>query len=362
VAFNADHSHAEEFSARYQEAMHALRTPQVREIEDTISNTARRALGFLGSGTLSALDVRFGFADPSNPFGTLHLRYHESGIDLPAEELGSGVQSAIVVGIFEAFRQLGTTVGTVLIEEPEMYLHPQAQRYLSAMLCELVENEQAQVIYSTHSPVFADLRRFESLRVFRREPGGNTTVAAITEPADLEYLDQQREREKLHAFTAARSELLFARRVLLCEGVADALALRLCAERLGLDLDAEDFSVVECGAKSAIPFFAKVCEALKISYAVMHDDDIWPVDSEDEEKAERATKENADPQKENEEIGAVAEGSLGVFVSAPSLEGELGISRHAKDKPARVAACLEGLDQVEWPAAIQGALGALVSK
>src|SRR5205823_5549330 len=82
VAFDDDRSHAEEFSVRYQEAMEALRTPQVREIEATIAATARRALGFLGSDALADLDVRFGFADPSNPFGTLQLRYHESGVDL----------------------------------------------------------------------------------------------------------------------------------------------------------------------------------------------------------------------------------------------------------------------------------------
>ena len=110
-----------EFSDRYQTAMDALRTPRVKTIEDTISQTARRTLGFLGSAALADIDVRFGFADSAKPFRTLRLNYRESGLELPADELGSGVQSAIVVGIFEAFRQFGATVGTVLIEEPEMY-------------------------------------------------------------------------------------------------------------------------------------------------------------------------------------------------------------------------------------------------
>src|SRR4051794_32937304 len=45
VSFDNARSHAEEFSVRYQEAMEALRTPRVREIETTISRTARRTLG-----------------------------------------------------------------------------------------------------------------------------------------------------------------------------------------------------------------------------------------------------------------------------------------------------------------------------
>ena len=348
VPFDGERSHAEEFSARYQEAMDALRTPQVREIENTISRTTRRALGFLGSATLADLDVRFGFADPANPFETLRLNYHESGLELPADELGSGVQSAIVVGIFEAFRQLGTDVGTVLIEEPEMYLHPQAQRYLHAMLCELVEKEQAQVIYSTHSPVFADLRRFEALRLVRREPGQATTVAAITKPEDVAYLDDQRTRQKLHAFTSTRSELLFARRVLLVEGPGDALAARLCAEKMPLDLDAEDFSVVECGSKNAIPFFAKVCQALGIAFAVLHDEDVWPL-GDDPEKAQRIEKDNAAATHLNEEISKIAGDSAPVFLAKPTLEAELGISRHADHKPMKIVDRLDALPVEQWP-------------
>src|SRR5690606_35321848 len=84
------------------------------------------------------------------------------------EELGLGIQSAIVVGIFEAFRQMGTQCGTLALEEPEMYLHPQAQRYFYRLLCEMADENQCQVIYSTHSPIFADVSRFEGLRLVRR--------------------------------------------------------------------------------------------------------------------------------------------------------------------------------------------------
>lgn len=82
--------------------------------------------------------------------------YREDGLEIPGGELGLGVQSALVVGVFEAPRQLEEPVGTVLIEEPEMYLHPQAQRYFHRLLTELAATGSCQVIYSTHSPIFAE--------------------------------------------------------------------------------------------------------------------------------------------------------------------------------------------------------------
>ena len=50
----------------------------MKEIEFTISRKARRTLGFLETAALTDLDVRFGLADPSNPFATLRLNYRES--------------------------------------------------------------------------------------------------------------------------------------------------------------------------------------------------------------------------------------------------------------------------------------------
>lgn len=355
-------THAEAFRERYQHAVEALRTPKLKEIEELIGETTRRTLGFLGSQATDEIQVEFGFADPRNPLSSLELMFREGGMDVPTEALGLGVQSAVVVAIFEAFRQLGGNVGTVLIEEPEMYLHPQAQRYFYGLMTELVDRGDCQIIYSTHSPVFADITRFEGIRLVRREPGQRTDVTAVTEPEDRAFLDDRRGRQKLLGFSATRSELFFARRVLLVEGDADRLAAARLAEKLGHDIDAEDMAIVGCGGKASIPFFVRISRALEIPFAILHDEDVRPEPDEDDQsqEARRRRQANADAQKLNSDIEEAAGDAARVFMLSPSLEDALDIGRSAADKPYRVAQELERRELEELPSRLIDAVRSLV--
>lgn len=330
----------ERFRQAYEAAMDAVRTARVQEVEETIRQTTKRMLGFLGSTSVRDIDVSFGFADPANPFASLRLEYREGDLDLSAEELGLGVQSAIVVGVFEALRRLGGPIGTVVIEEPEMYLHPQAQRYFYRLLGEMVDAGECQVIYSTHSPIFADVERFEALRLVRKEPSAMSTVSFIADESDRQFLDSYRERLKVSvAFDTARSEMLFARRVLLVEGANDQIAARLAANKMGVDLDAEGLSIVPCGSKDFIPFYARTCRALGIWFCILYDED-QPED------------------RTNSLIREAAGEDYRVFVVRPSLERTLDI--RGRDKPRRVADALRGRSLGQYPAALREAVEALV--
>lgn len=360
VEFQEGITHGEAFHDRYQAAVEALRTPTVTRVEEVVSETARRTLGFMGKSAMQDLDIRFGFADPANPFGSLRLNYREQGMDLPAESLGLGVQSAIVVGIFEAFRELGGDFGAVLIEEPEMYLHPQAQRYFYGLLCELADSGSCQIICATHSPVFADASRFEGVRLVRRPLGKSTKVQAVKKPKDIEWLTERREAQKLLTLTTARSEVFFAKRVLLVEGSADVLAVRSLAQALGHNLDGEDLAVVECSGKSGIAFIGRICKALGIPALAMHDEDLHePAEGSELLSAQR--KENEREKKVNAEIAEVFE-SAEIFRHRPSLEAELDIGRNAKDKPRRVAETLTSLAAPDYPPQLIAAVEGLLSE
>jgi hypothetical protein len=336
-----------DFRKAYETAMECLRTEQVRELEKRIQDTAKRMLGFLGRGVAKSIEIGFGFADPSNPFNSLRLQYREGDLEVPAEELGLGIQSAIVVGLFDAFRQLGGEFQTIVIEEPEMYLHPQAQRYFYRLLREMVEASQCQVIYSTHSPIFADVNLYETLRLVRKDPGQSSSVTYVS-VENYERLAKERERQKLAGqFNPARNEVFFAKKALLVEGPADRSAVLIVAERMNLDIDAEGITVIDCGGKNGIPLVASVCTDLGIPFLVLHDEDIWPEDKGQDPA--RQAKENEVAQAENARILEAAGGQDRVLLIKPSLEAALNIGRNAKDKPQKVVERVRSMNLDEIP-------------
>ena len=63
-------------------------------------------------------------------------------------------------------------------------------------------------------------------------------------------------------FDAERSELFLARSAILVEGRTEKLVLPMLFAALGHDADRAQISIVECGGKSNIPVFARICKAV----------------------------------------------------------------------------------------------------
>ncbi len=342
------------FGEKYQDAVEVLRTDELRDVEATVQETARRMLGFAGAE--GGLDLEFGFADPARPHSALRILSRQGDFLLPAESLGQGEQSAIVIGMFEALRQRGANLNTVFLEEPEMYLHPQAQRYFKNLLLDLVDERQAQVVISTHSPIFADMTRFRSIRIVRRKDDTGTYVQRIERPEDLEFLDSQLDAAKLtQYFDTESSELLFAERVLLVEGHGDRLAALEAARKLNVDLDALGLSIVDCGGKNAIPFYARSCAALGIPFVVLHDEDIYAGD----DLAQWQEESNRTAPDQNETIRQAVSADTEIFLVNESLESALGVGRNASNKPMRVLESVESAELAGLPEPLVDAVKSL---
>jgi predicted ATP-dependent endonuclease of OLD family len=94
-----------------------------------------------------------------------------------------------VLGILRAFEETHRQGAMILIEEPEMFLHPQMQRSLYATLRRLADTNQ--IIYTTHSPHFVSIPEYRDVLIVRRTKADGTTVARSA------LADAQWRREKL---------------------------------------------------------------------------------------------------------------------------------------------------------------------
>jgi putative ATP-dependent endonuclease of the OLD family len=165
----------------------------------------------------------------------------------------------------------------LLIEEPELYLSPHAQRHLYRVLRSLAQKGN-QILYSTHAPVFLSVDRLEELALVRHTRDAGTT---LFQPEPLAEAESFR---ALSEFDSDRAELFLARAALLVEGRSEKLTFPLVFEALGIEADKEGVLVLECGGKGNIPLFARICNACDIPYVVVHDRDApqgkRPIESE----------------------------------------------------------------------------------
>ena len=224
----------------------------------------------------------------------------------PALALVSGIESCCAAGLDGL---------ELLIEEPELYLRPQAQRYLYRLLHRFASMGN-QVMYSTHSPAFLNVARLEEL-VFVERAGDRTTGVVQPEP-----LPPDDELRALGEFDAERGELFLSRAAVLVEGRTEKLVLPFVFDALGYDVDREAISVVDCGGKSNIPLFARVCEAVGIPCVAVHDRDAAP--GAEPIASERVL---------NDRIAAIV-GRGHTIELIPDFEGIAGLRGHLH-KPAR---------------------------
>ncbi|MCX6543504.1 MAG: AAA family ATPase [Acidobacteria bacterium] len=257
------------------------------------------------------------------------------------EQNGMGFNNLIYMGVVlgdlvELRRADPLTFNALLIEEPEAHLHPQLQVLVYDFLdrTSVVDNEmgQVQVFVTSHSPTLTSRADLDSVVVIHRSADASLAATAIRR-CPLSAVEKQDLKRYLDV---TRSQLFFARGVLLVEGISEALVVPALALRLGRRIDHGAVEVVNVSGVSFAPF-AKLFnssnpkERLDIPCAIITDDDRCSEKTDanrvsvDDDIQESVRKLKAGlPSARCMKTLTLKGGQVGVHVARKTLECELG--------------------------------------
>jgi CRISPR-associated exonuclease Cas4 len=257
----------------------------------------------------------------------------DDGVRTDIRRKGHGLQRAMVFALIKVLSNQSTPEDQAsssrsasdssyfILEEPELYLHPQAQRAMFDSLIDL-SNSNNQVALCTHSSALISVENYKSICMVRKESEiVGTEIRQCTE--DIFTGDKKKDFSLSYWINPDRSELFFAKRVLLVEGQTEKIIIPRLAKKL--DIFKHEYTLVDCGSKANIPLYCLLLNKFNIPYIAIYDKDHQTRKSEQDLNV-------AD--KSSQDIENAIDQNLGssiVFVN--DIEEEIGYEASGKNKP-----------------------------
>jgi predicted ATPase len=155
------------------------------------------------------------------------------------------------------------------IDEPELSLHPEAQRFLKNEMIRLVKEKKLEFWLATHSPIFFSPESIDELKqaTFFSDPqlseGTLPDFDSLT-PGQKIHLEKS-----LLRLDSEKWLLVHSKGAIFCEGFRDKVIFKTILDKCDIDISRSDFSLVETGGKDDFSTLHLLCQAInKPSYYI----------------------------------------------------------------------------------------------
>lgn len=154
----------------------------------------------------------------------------------------------------------------MIIDEPELHLHPQYQRFLLREMRKLAgnprEDRSKAFFIITHSPSMVEFRKLDDLKnvySFRTRSEPPFTVSEFSEQ------DEYRIRRLIPRLNTRHKEVLFSHKPILVEGYSDERIFSLAIENHDEIYDDPGSSLIGVGGKDDLDAFLRFCRKLGLN-------------------------------------------------------------------------------------------------
>ena len=258
-----------------------LKTDQFNDFENSFKSAFSEHI----IPTENEVEVEFKPFDPKNYYKTIEIVPTEHTKLKNIDQIGDGIKNLILIALFRAYANTFPKSTVFLIEEPEIYLHPQGRTDLFKVF-ESLSNNGSQIIYTTHSQEFLDISKFSFLGVVRKSFSGGEHNTKVVQINDAIFLEKWKTCNELKTATleslsmflkrindAETNRGLFAKKVLIVEGQTDKWLLEEYAKKVDFNLEKNNIEIVNARGKPSILPYYLIYKELEYPIYVIFDAD-----------------------------------------------------------------------------------------
>ncbi|WP_440960232.1 ATP-dependent nuclease [Paenibacillus nitricinens] len=262
------------------------------ESRDSISPRLKNELGVIESRILkniaSNIDkyyllthnftfkVQFkGNIDYSIILNDIELKINDLNRDFNLKDCGSGVISMSIISMHLILAELRHSNVVFGIEEPEINLHPQAQKEL---ILNIKENSKInQLLLTTHSPIIIDQLDHHKVILVKREYDNKKNVQSNLYQLSKSFFEDNgiKEFSYYQFFNYRNSEFFFSKIVILAESKNDAQVIDHLLARYNIDTIKNGISILNLEGVKNFRYPYYLLEQLKIPRMMVVDKDFF---------------------------------------------------------------------------------------
>lgn len=257
-------------------------TPKVKELSLELERTGlKRIQNAIEDRYTLNKNFKFEFnfddkLDYSILLDQINIEINEKNLKYNITESGSGIQSLTIIAMYRYLAELRYTNIMLGIEEPEINLHPQAQREFVKSMKEN-KNIESQIIFTTHSSTIVDQLEHEEIVLFRKVEdktrGFKTQINQL--PNDFFEKNNLKEQQYYKFYRYKNSDFFFSDFVVVVESSNDAEVVKALMRKQNIELNFSGITFIELGGVTSLNYPFYLLESLSIPRLIIVDKDFF---------------------------------------------------------------------------------------